>query len=418
MGEYDVFSVRGLYTSLGDGWTYLNAHSCPQIPERVSAAVARSFRLSTAVAPVSAPSGRHGNHAQQQPAGLPEGEGFLQQARVAVADLAGTTADAVVLGPSLDVLYRNLAVAMEPLWRNGSSIVLSRLDRPALTGPFSEAGLDVRWAQPDLGTGELPGWQYRELVDGSTRLVAFSAAHPALGTVADIHQITEDVRGRSRAWVLVDASAYAPYRLIDIQDWNVDIIGIDLAQLGGPQVAALVFRDPLMFKRLRPVVNDPGVKAGTAAILGSPVSAGLAGAVGATVDHFAAFTPASGSRRTQLKDSMTALSGYLDSLRDDLYLFLSSLPAVHILGVTGEAAAGADLRDRLPRLTFAVQGVPAETVQERLVTNGIVTSIAPCSPLLTEMGVEEVGGAVTVGLGPFNTSHDVNQLVRVVASLA
>lgn len=41
MSSYDVFSVRGLYTSLGDGWTYLNAHDCPQIPERVSAAVAR-----------------------------------------------------------------------------------------------------------------------------------------------------------------------------------------------------------------------------------------------------------------------------------------------------------------------------------------------------------------------------------------
>ena len=35
---FDVASVRGLYTSLGDGWTYLNAHDAPQIPERVSAA--------------------------------------------------------------------------------------------------------------------------------------------------------------------------------------------------------------------------------------------------------------------------------------------------------------------------------------------------------------------------------------------
>ena len=40
---YDVASVRGLYTSLSDGWTYLNAHDCPQIPERVSAAVSVSY---------------------------------------------------------------------------------------------------------------------------------------------------------------------------------------------------------------------------------------------------------------------------------------------------------------------------------------------------------------------------------------
>ena len=42
---FDVARVRGLYTSLGDGWTYLSAHAQPQIPERVSSAVARGFRL-------------------------------------------------------------------------------------------------------------------------------------------------------------------------------------------------------------------------------------------------------------------------------------------------------------------------------------------------------------------------------------
>ena len=32
---FDVARVCGLYTSLGDGWTYLSAHAQPQIPERV-----------------------------------------------------------------------------------------------------------------------------------------------------------------------------------------------------------------------------------------------------------------------------------------------------------------------------------------------------------------------------------------------
>jgi len=92
-------------------------------------------------------------------------------------------------------------------------------------------------------------------------------------------------------------------------------------------------------------------------------------------------------------------------------------PPSPILGVRGGAAAGAS-DDRLPRLTFAVRGVPAETVYKRLFDNGLVTTLAPQTPLLTEMGVEEIGGAVTVALGPFNTYHDVEHLTRVVASLA
>ena len=33
------------------------------------------------------------------------------------------------------------------------------------------------------------------------------------------------------------------------------------------------------------------------------------------------------------------------------------------------------------------------------------------------MGIAEAGGAVGVGLQPFNTPHDIDQLVRAVASL-
>lgn len=406
--DYDAASVRGLYPSLGDGWTYLNAHDRPQIPERISSAVARAFRHSATVTRAEVQTGQH---AREQEAGESAASGFFAAARAAVADLVGGSSDAVVLGPSLPVLYRSLARAMRPMLRRSSSIVLSGLDDDALTSAFDDAAAEFRWAQPDLGTGELPGWQYRELVDGSTRLVAFSAAQGLIGTVAPVEEITDEVRSRSRAWVLVDASAYAPYRFVDIEEWNSDIVAIDLAQLGGPQMSALVFRDARMFNRLDGLNPSHGLE--------TPLSSGLAGGVSATVDHLAGFvdTPDERTRRESLKHSMAALDSHLDALRDDLYLFLGSLPAVHIMGLSGEAAAEAD-KDRLPRVSFAVRGVPAETVQRRLIDNGLVTTIAPNSRLLREMGVEEVGGAVTVALGPFNTNADLDHLIRVVASLA
>lgn len=56
---FDVARVRGLYVSLSDGWTYLNAHESPQIPEKVSGAVARSFRMAPSVAQVEPSTGSH-----------------------------------------------------------------------------------------------------------------------------------------------------------------------------------------------------------------------------------------------------------------------------------------------------------------------------------------------------------------------
>lgn len=406
--SYDVAAVRGLYTSLADGWIYLNAHDTPQIPECVSSAVARSFRASAAVAPPEPKRGSHGREA----IGRPEGEALLADARAAVADLAGVTPDRVVLGPSLQALYMALTVAMRPRYRYNSSIVLTSVGRPQLNTILSRADAKVRWAHADLATGELPAWQYNEVVDGSTRLVAIPAAHAELGTVVAVGDIVDTVRERSRAWVLVDASSYAPYRLITFDDWGADIIALDVGELGGPHVAALVFRDEAMLRRLD---RD---------MLETPISPALAGGVAAIVDHYASLAGVAAGRRSprttrraRLVDSMAELARYMEGVRDDAYTFLGTLPVVHIVGVTGEAAEHAEL-DRIPRLTFGVRDVPASTVYQRLVANGMVATVASTSSLLEEMGVAEMGGAVTVGLAPFTTQSDIVQLTRTVASLA
>lgn len=345
----------------------------------------------------------------------------MASARHAVADLVGASAERVVLGPSLPVLYAALVTGMRPMFRYDSSLVVSALDDPALTAAVRRAPATVRTAHADLGTGELPAWQYGQLIDGSTRLVSLPAAHTLLGTVAPVSQIVDQVRERSRAWVVVDATAYAPYHAVNFDAWGADVVGLDLGALGGPHLAALVVRDTAMFKRLEALNGDPRVSG--AEKLSLDISPALAGGAAALVDHVADLVPEQGgrtTRRSRLTRSMEQMTVYLDGLRDDLYIFLGTLPAVHILGVTGEAASGAS-NDRLPRLTFGVQGVPASTVYERLFDNGIVTTLTTpqqATSLLAEMGIEEMGGAVTVGLGPFNTEGDVEQLIRVVASLA
>ena len=401
---FDVWGVRGLYTSLGGGWTYLNAHDHPQVPEKVAAAVSRSFRNAATVPPPEPVLGSH----SRADVGTPEGAEYPKAARAAVADLAGVTPEQVVLGPSVPALYSALLIAMRPLLRHNSTMVLNPVDRPDLTRRLQRSGVEAKWAQADLATGDLPAWQYRDIADGSTRLVSVPAAHPELGNVVGVADIVEAVREKSRAWVLVDATAYAPYRPLDLEAWGADIAAVDIAQLGGPEVAALIFRDEAMFKRLDMEALD------------LQVSPGLAGAVPAAVEHYASLVEGAtgrSSRRNRLKHSMGETTAYLNGLRDDLHTFLGTLPAVHIVGVTGEAAEDARV-ERIPRLAFGVNGVPSETVLQRLLANGIVaTKTHECS-LLDDMGVADMGGAVTIAMSPFNTQNDIEQLVRTVASLA
>jgi selenocysteine lyase/cysteine desulfurase len=68
-------------------------------------------------------------------------------------------------------------------------------------------------------------------------------------------------------------------------------------------------------------------------------------------------------------------------------------------------------------LSFAVHDVPAEQVGQRLADNGILAISTASSRVLDAIGVNDIGGAVTVGLAQYTTTAEVDQLVRALASL-
>ena len=387
---FDVARVRGLYTSLGEGWIYLNAAERAQLPERVISGVSTSFRT----APLVIPEEPGRKHSAQ---GL-FGSQQLVTAQRAVADFFAVPADHVVVGSSLPELYRSLVAAGGRLFREKSVVTAG-----VSAGVFG--ALVSASATYDVATGELPAWQFRQLVSGATRLVAVAGGHRLLGTVAPLAEISDIVHEASRAWLLADVTALAPYRPIDIDDLGVDIAAVDLTVLGGPDVAALVFRDSSMFNRL-------------GAFELAPVSPGLLGGVGPLMDHFSVLDDSlHGSRSLRIRDNMIYLDSYLSKLLTHLMQNVAGLPAVHVVGVTGEAAGyGLNSVDRVPRLTLIVRNTPTDIVYRRLLGNNIVVQVTPRDELLEQMGVFEAGGALTVALSPFNTAYDIDELTRVLAS--
>ncbi|AZA10253.1 cysteine desulfurase [Corynebacterium pseudopelargi] len=396
----DVARIRGLYTSLGDGWTYLDAHIQPQIPERVAAAAARAFRSAPTLPRMDAPAEQVGSHAKLAVAPAASGRDMFLAARRAVADLTDTSSDAVILGPSLPVLLSRFSRAARPLLRRDASVVLSRADSRMMN-----IDAPVRWAEPDVGTGEVPSWQFGGLVDGSTRLIVMQTASPQVGSVHSTYHVAQYVRAASRAWMLIDATPTITYRSARHSDLGADIVAIDGRALGVPGIAALAFRDYTMFPRIdRSAFIDDA-------------SPALAMTLASAIDHLADLDEsARGTRRNRLARSIEGLAEHGEQLSAALIEALQSMHKVHVFGVTGEVAAGADV-DRLPTATFAIEGVPAATIQQRLLTNGLVAAISEADPLLEAMGLGDTEGAITCGLAPFNTVADIDQLARVVASL-
>jgi selenocysteine lyase/cysteine desulfurase len=136
---------------------------------------------------------------------------------------------------------------------------------------------------------------------------------------------------------------------------------------------------------------------------------GLLAGVVASIEYLAALDEsARGSRRERLSVSMQSATLYLNRVFDYLMVSLRSLPLVMVIG-RPEA--------RIPVVSFALHEVPAERVVQRLADNGIMAIANESSRALDVLGVNDVGGAVTVGLAHYSTTAEVDQLVRALASL-
>lgn len=395
---YDVARVRGLHPSLGDGWVHFDAPAGMLIPDSVATTVSTAFRRSGASTVGAHPSARRS-------------AAVLDAAREAVADLVNADPGGVVLGADRAVLLSLLAEASSSRAGLGYEVIVSRLDDEANIAPWLRAahryGAKVKWAEVDIETGELPTWQWESLISKSTRLVAVNSASGTLGGVTDLRAMTKLVHDVG-ALVVVDHSAAAPYRLLDIRETDADVVTVNAHAWGGPPIGAMVFRDPSVMNSFGSVSTNPYATGPARLEIGVHQFGLLAGVV-ASIEYLAALDEsARGSRRERLAVSMQSADAYLNRVFDYLMVSLRSLPLVMLIG-RPEA--------QIPVVSFAVHKVPADRVVQRLADNGILAIANTGSRVLDVLGLNDVGGAVTVGLAHYSTMAEVDQLVRALASL-
>jgi cysteine desulfurase family protein (TIGR01976 family) len=395
---FDVARVRGLHPTLGDGWVHFDSQAGMLISDSVATTVSTAFRTSTASAVGPHPLARRS-------------AALLAAAQQAVADMVNGDPAGVVLGADRAVLLTLLADASSSRSGLGHEVVVTRLNDEAHISPWLRAadryGAKIKWAEVDIETGDLPAWQWTNLITKPTRMVAISSASSTLGTVVDLRpvaKLTHDVGGL----VIVDHTAAAPYRLLDIAEAGADIVALNAVSWGGPPIGALVFRQPSLIDTFTPMsMNLHAV--GPARLEMGVHQFGLLGGLVASIEYLANLDDsAGGTRRERLGVSMKSAGAYLDRLFDYLMQSLRSLPLVVVLG---QPESG------IPVVSFALSDVPAERVVQRLADNGVLAVPNVGSRVLDAIGVDDIGGSVTVGLAHYSTANEVDQLIRALASL-
>lgn len=396
----DVARVRGLLPALADGYVHVDGPGGALLPEDVARAVGHALRM-----PVAERGGVFAASARA--------EGLVSGARSALADLVGGVPGGVVLGASMTAVTYTLARAIAKSWRPGDEIVVSRLDHDANIRPWiqlaGERGVIVRWAEVDIETGELPAWQYDQLLTARTRLVALTAASSAIGTCPEVAEIARRAHAVG-AMVYVDAAHAAAHMVLDRTALGADFLALSASKWGGPHVGAVV-ADPQLLAHLHPDRLLPSsdrvpdrFEAGAA-----PVE--LYAGVAAAVEHLAGLGgETAGSRRDRLRASMALVARYEGELFGWLDQALRAMRHVQVLGRPERTT---------PTLAFRIEGMRPRQVAAELNRRGICVwdGDAYARELFDAFGVTESGGAVRLGLMHYNTPEEVGLVIDEIAAL-
>jgi len=397
--ELDVLRVRGQFMSLADGFVHVDGAAGSLVPYSVASAVGNTMR--TAVA----------NRGGPFPASA-LAEELVHAGRSAIADLVGAVPGGVVLGPNMTSLTYAMSRALAKSWRLGDEIIVSRLDHDANIRPWLQAaraaGVTVRWAEVDIETCELPEWQYDDLLNERTRLVAVTAASNAVGTRPDVAAIARRAHDVG-ALVYVDAVHAAPHFPLDIKELGADLLAVSPYKFCGPHLGA-VTADPAFLADLHPdkLVPSPD-RVPERFETGTPPFELYAG-LGATADYLADLIPTEGTRRGRIQASMHAAEAYEQNLLVRLEGGIRDMPHVTILG-------SAPLRT--PTLSITVRGKHPREVNEFLAERGICAWDGDyyATELFDTLGVNAEGGAVRIGLLHYNTATEVDHILDALAAL-
>ncbi|MEO9110269.1 MAG: aminotransferase class V-fold PLP-dependent enzyme, partial [Jatrophihabitantaceae bacterium] len=259
----------------------------------------------------------------------------VQQARQAVADLLGATPESVVLGASQADLTLRFAAVASLDWQLGDEIVLSRLDtdlqlRSWLSVARAKAVV-VRWAEADLETGELPAWQYEQLIGRHTRIVTVPLGNPTTGTVPDVPTIAELAHDHG-ALIVVDAGSALTHLPISLEALGADLVTFTASTIGGPTTAAMAARPGLLLE-ITGGTNPPARER----LEVGPLPVELLDGLTAAIDHLAGLgEPPEGPRRARILASVNAVREYTADLYARLDRGLRALPTVTVLGTSHE----------------------------------------------------------------------------------
>jgi cysteine desulfurase family protein (TIGR01976 family) len=354
-----------------------------------------------------------------------ESDEVIDEARGSGAALLGCDTDEVVFGPNMTTLNFHLSHSIARTLRPADEVVVTHLDHDANISPWllaaRDAGATVRWVDLRAEDATLDPASLERALGPKTRVVAFTLASNALGTVTPSAEIVAMVRERSPDAVIVaDGVHFAPHRSIDVRKLAVDVLFCSAYKFFGPHLGLMYGRRERLAGwepyRVRPSSPDAPDSWET----GTKDHEGLAGLV-AAVEYLAGLgelgraAPPDRPLRERLVAGMTAIERHEAALSERFLTGLAELADVRLFGVADPSR----IAERAPTFAFRVGDLHPRAVAEELGRQGIFVWDGNYYALavMERLGLEDSGGAVRAGFCHYHSVDDVDRVLEALGNL-
>jgi cysteine desulfurase family protein (TIGR01976 family) len=394
--------VRAEFPALQDGCVYLDNAGGSQVLKRVADRV--SDYLLTSSVQLGA------SYAQSQAAG----ERVLA-ARRSVAQLINAPADdEVVMGGATTSLMFLFTQALLPGVKPGDEIVVTNTDHEANIGCWMrlrQAGAVVKVWEVNPQTLALDLADLERLLSPRTTWVAMTHASNILGTVNPVAEVAQRAHAVG-ARLCVDAVAYAPHRLVDVQASGADAYVFSFYKVFGPHYAVLWLKRDLLLGLpslnhyfIGPEVVPYKLQPGN---VNYELSYGCIG-ISDYLVHVGNTLGATGTERQKMQAAFDAFEAHENLLAERLLAYLRSKPSVRVIG-HDSATDG----QRVPTISFVAGQQSSEAIVRHVDQYGIGIRFGDfyAKRLIEALGLQAQGGVVRVSIAHYNTLDEIDRLIQ------
>ncbi len=402
MSKLNLDLIRAEFPALNDDCVYLDNAGGSQVLKRVADRIS-DYLLTTSVQ-------LGASYAKSQAAS----EKVLS-ARSSIAELINAYHDEeVVMGGSTTGLMFLLTQAILPGICEGDEIIVTDSDHEANIGGWmrlKSAGATIKIWPVNHDSLSLEIADLDRLLTSRTKWVAMTHASNVLGTVNPVAEVATRVHAAG-ARLCVDAVAYAPHRLVDVQASGADIYVFSFYKVFGPHYAVLWGKRELLLAlpslnhhfigpEILPYKLQPGN-------VNFELSYGCVGIAEYLID-VGTQLGAAGNNRQRMQTAFDYFARHEDTLAEKLLSYLRGKKQVRIIG-HDHVKNG----NRMPTVSFVVADKSSETIVRHMdkFNIGIRFGDFYAKRLIETLGLQSHGGVVRVSIAHYNTMGEIDRLIQ------